>query len=361
MRDSITVELDGARDYPIFFGSDVLGDASLIAPYVGGQVFIVTNDVVANLYLDTLRESLPTGVRSDVFSMGEGERAKTIETYASILDALIEARHNRTTTVIALGGGVVGDVAGFVAATYQRGVGFIQIPTTLLAQVDSSVGGKTAVNHEGGKNLIGAFYQPRLVLADVATFRSLPEREYLAGVAEVIKYGVIADTEFFAWLEENVDALRERDETAVINAVRRSCEIKADFVRRDEREQGLRAHLNFGHTFGHAIEKLTDFDRWLHGEAVSIGMGMAMELSARLEQVPADATERVHSLLERAGLPTRADGLDTGAMIEAMGMDKKVVDGKTRFVVCEGIGSVRVIDEAPGDLVRASIASRVTL
>lgn len=359
MRESITVELDGTRDYEIVFGSDLLGDGSLIAPHLGGQVFIVTNDAVADLYLDTLRRSLPGGVRCDVFAMGEGERAKTIDTYAMILDAMIDARHNRTTTVVALGGGVVGDVAGFVAATYQRGVGFIQIPTTLLAQVDSSVGGKTAVNHEGGKNLIGAFYQPRLVLADVGTFRSLPEREYLAGVAEVIKYGVIADATFFVWLEENIEALREREEAVVINAVRRSCEIKADFVRRDEREQGLRAHLNFGHTFGHAIEKLTDFERWLHGEAVSIGMGMAMELSARLEQVPADAPRRVHSLLERAGLPTSADGLDAAEMVDAMGMDKKVVDGKTRFVVCEGIGSVRVIDEAPGDLVRAAIASRV--
>ena len=359
MRDSITVTLDGERDYPIFFGTDLLSDGTLIEPFVHGQVFIVTNDAVADLYLDRVRRGLPAAVQCDVYRMGEGETAKTLDTYSAILDALIAARHNRTTTVVALGGGVVGDVAGFVAATYQRGVGFVQIPTTLLAQVDSSVGGKTAVNHHGGKNLIGAFYQPQLVLADVATFRSLPEREFRAGVAEVVKYGVIADAAFFAWLEEHMDALCQRDETAVIHAVRRSCEIKADFVRRDEREQGLRAHLNFGHTFGHAIEKLTAYERWLHGEAVAIGMGMAMELSKRLEQAPATAAMRVQSLLERAGLPTGIENVELDDMIEAMGMDKKVVDGKTRFVVCDDIGSVRVIDNAPNDVVRAAIDAKV--
>ena len=264
--------LPGGRGYPILLGEGLLGAADSLAPYVSRQVLVVSNSTVANLYLDQLRPSLGSAAQVHCVEIGDGEQFKTLATYAAILDALIGARFHRNATVLALGGGVVGDVAGFAAATYQRGVALVQIPTTLLALVDSSVGGKTAVNHVAGKNLIGAFYQPRAVLADVATLRTLPMREYRAGLAEVVKYGVIADVEFFAWLEAHVDALMARDAAALLHVVRRCCQIKAAVVAADEREQGRRAILNFGHTFGHAIETLTGF-RYLHGEASGGGHG----------------------------------------------------------------------------------------
>ncbi len=353
--ERLEVPLAEGRGYPILLGEGILGTSGLLDPFVGSQALIVSNAAVADLYVDRLRAGLVAD-RVDLALIGDGERFKTLATYASILDTLVAKRHNRTTTVVALGGGVVGDVAGFAAATYQRGVGLVQVPTTLLALVDSSVGGKTAVNHAAGKNLIGAFYQPRAVIADVALLASLPEREFLAGLAEVIKYGVIADAEFFAWLEAHLDDLLGRDPASLVRAVRRSCEIKADVVAGDEREQGNRAILNFGHTFGHAIEALTRYETYLHGEAVAVGMTIAATLSARLGRLPVRDAERIRRLIECAGLPTAAPGLDPAAMIEAMGMDKKAVDGRIRLVLCDGLGRVSVTAQTPPSETLAAIA-----
>ncbi len=362
MNEQIDVALADGRRYPILLGDDLLGSAGLLDAFVGTQALIVTNAAVGRLYLDRVRRSLPDGVAADVVEIGDGERFKTLDTYGSIQNALIDKRHNRTTTVVALGGGVVGDVAGFAAATYQRGVGLVQIPTTLLAQVDSSVGGKTAVNHAAGKNLIGAFYQPKVVVADVGVLASLPAREFRAGLAEVIKYGVIADAGFFAWLESHIEDLVHRAPGCLVHAVRRSCEIKADVVADDEREQGRRAILNFGHTFGHALEAVTGYEHYLHGEAVAVGMGMAMELSARIGRSDATDAERVRTLIERSGLPVAPVDLRADTMLEAMGMDKKVVDGRLRLVVCDGIGRASVTsDVAPGvvrDVIVRGISER---
>ena len=287
----IRVDVDlGERGYPILIGSGVLGNSASIVPYVAGdQVAVITNETVAPLWLPTLMESLGRR-RVDVLQLPDGEAYKTLEQFGGVMDFLISKGHHRSTTVVALGGGVVGDVAGFAAATFQRGVALVQIPTTLLAQVDSSVGGKTAVNHPLGKNMIGAFYQPRAVIADTAVLATLPEREYRSGLAEVLKYGVIADSAFFAWLENNARPLLERDAPSVAYAVQRSCEIKADVVRRDERESGVRAILNFGHTFGHALEAVLGYGELLHGEAVAVGMVAAAELSDRLFGHQADRT-----------------------------------------------------------------------
>ena len=312
------------------------------------------------MYLDQLREGLQAD-RLDVVLIGDGERFKTLDTYAEILDALIEKRHNRTTTIVALGGGVVGDVAGFAAATYQRGVGLVQIPTTLLAQVDSSVGGKTAVNHVAGKNLIGAFYQPLAVIADVDVLETLPDREFRAGLAEVIKYGVIADAGFFDWLEIHIVDLLRRDPLSLVHAVRRSCEIKAAVVASDEREHGHRAILNFGHTFGHAVEALTGYERYLHGEAVAAGMVMAMDLSVRLGRTDAADGERLRALVECAGLPSAVPDLDANAMLETMGMDKKAVDGRIRLVLCDRLGRVSVTGETPPETILESIEDARTV
>ncbi len=354
--NQLDVTLPDGRAYPILFGDGLLGSEGLLEPFTGTQVLVVSNAAVAGLYLDRLRQSL-AAQQIDVVEIGDGERFKTLATYASILDALIGKRHNRTTTVIALGGGVVGDVAGFAAATYQRGVGLVQVPTTLLAQVDSSVGGKTAVNHPAGKNLIGAFHQPRAVLADVEVLATLPVREYRAGLAEVMKYGVIADADFLAWLEARFDGLLRRDPASLLYAVRRCCEIKSEVVAADEREQGRRAILNFGHTFGHAIEALTGYQRYLHGEAVAIGMAMAMDLSARLGSTDAHDVARLCTLLERAALPVGTTGIDPAAMLEAMAMDKKAIDGRIRLVLCDGIGSVSVTADAPRSMILQAIAS----
>lgn len=351
----LAVQLPDGRGYPIVLGSGLLGADGLLAPFVGTQVLVVSNATVADRYLDAVRAGLPAE-RVDVVLIGDGEQYKTLGTYATILDTLVERRHNRTTTVVALGGGVVGDVAGFAAATYQRGVGLVQIPTTLLAQVDSSVGGKTAVNHAAGKNLIGAFYQPRAVIADVDVLTTLPEREYRAGLAEVVKYGVIADADFFCWLEGSMDALLRREPAALTRAVRRSCEIKAEVVASDEREQGRRATLNFGHTFGHAIEAETGYTAYLHGEAVSIGMVIAAGLSGALGRIGAADAERLRRLLERAGLPIEVAGVDPSAMLRTMGMDKKAVDGRIRLVLCDRLGSVSVSADTPAGMILAAIA-----
>ena len=324
---SITVEL-GERSYPIVIGGGLLGGGLDLSAYVSGpDCLVVTNETVEPLYLEALTASL-TDKQVRAISLPDGEAYKTLETVEDILDTLVEGGANRDTTVIALGGGVVGDIAGFAAASYMRGVDFIQVPTTLLAQVDSSVGGKTGVNHAAGKNLIGAFHQPRAVLIDTVTLRTLPDRELRAGLAEVIKYGAIVDADFFAWLEANIDALLARDPQALAVAIRRSCELKAAIVAEDERESGRRAILNFGHTFGHAIERCQGYGEWLHGEAVAAGMVMAAQLSA----VDNALAERIGNLLERAGLPTRPPAIAGADLLAAMGMDKKVQQKRLRFV-----------------------------
>ena len=336
----ITVEL-GERSYPIVIGTDLLGGSyNLTAHLAGASCLIVTNDTVAPLYLEKLVADLD-GAKVESIELPDGEAYKTVETLSMVLDKLVAVRASRDTTVIALGGGVVGDIAGFAAACYMRGVGFVQVPTTLLAQVDSSVGGKTGVNHPLGKNLIGAFHQPRIVLIDTDTLVTLPDRELHAGLAEVIKYGAIADADFLAWLEQNMPALRARDAAALAYAVRRSCELKAEVVAEDEREAGRRAILNFGHTFGHAIERCQGYGDWLHGEAVAAGMVMAAELSG----IAANDIERLRRLIDGAGLPVRPPSIGARAMREAMGMDKKVLDDQLRFVLLSALGNAVVTSD----------------
>ncbi|MEZ5561009.1 MAG: 3-dehydroquinate synthase [Pseudomonadales bacterium] len=352
----------GDRSYPIHIGRGLLDRGDLLRPHLGGrQVAVITNETVAPLYLPRLLAALADVGQVDTFELPDGERFKTLHQYAAVMDFLLERRHNRSTTVIALGGGVVGDLAGFVAATFQRGVRFIQVPTTLLAQVDSSVGGKTAVNHPRGKNMIGAFYQPRCVLADIGVLDTLPEREFGAGLAEVVKYGVIRDAAFFDWLVTQANALVGRDDAALTQAVRRSCEIKAEVVAADERESDLRAILNFGHTFGHAIETLTGYQRYLHGEAVAVGMVMAADLSARQGLLGRGDARRVRTLLEALHLPVLPPALDTDAMLDAMGMDKKVVTGRLRLVLAEAIGRVLVTEDIDEVLLRETLRAGARL
>jgi len=334
---TVTVEL-GTRSYPIVIGSGLLGGGFDLKPYLAGSdCLIVSNETVAPLYLDKLKENLDGSVIESI-NLPDGEAFKTVDTATTVLDKLAGSAANRDTTVVALGGGVVGDIAGFAAACYMRGVAFIQVPTTLLAQVDSSVGGKTGVNHPQGKNLVGAFHQPRVVLIDTETLATLPDRELRAGIAEVIKHGAIADPEFFGWLEENMPALLARNPQALAHAVQRSCEIKADVVATDEREAGRRAILNFGHTFGHAIERCQGYGEWLHGEAVAAGMVMAAQLSG----LGSADVSRLQALIESAGLPGRPPPIGATAMLGAMGMDKKVLQNKMRFVLLNALGDAKV-------------------
>ena len=340
MNTTIEVEL-GDRSYPIVIGRGLLGGAFNLGEHLrGGDCLVVTNETVGPLYLDQLVANLD-GRDVDSIALPDGEAYKTLDTMRSILDRLVDSGANRDTTVVALGGGVVGDIAGFAAACYMRGVDFVQVPTTLLAQVDSSVGGKTGVNHEQGKNLVGAFHQPRIVLIDTDSLATLPDRELRAGLAEVIKYGAICDAEFFAWLEDNVGRLLDRDAEALAHAIRRSCELKAEVVAEDEREAGRRAILNFGHTFGHAIERCQGYGDWLHGEAVAAGMLMAARLSGILE---ADVG-RLRALVAAAGLPVEPPVIAPGDWMSAMGMDKKVQGKRLRFVLLDGIGASRVTSD----------------
>ncbi len=337
---TITVEL-GDRSYPIVIGSGLLGGGFDLSKHVAGNdCLIVSNETVAPLYLDKLLACV-SGISVETISLPDGEQFKTLDTVQSILDKLVESGANRDTTIIALGGGVVGDIAGFAAACYMRGVAFIQVPTTLLAQVDSSVGGKTGVNHPGGKNLVGAFHQPKLVLVDTDTLNTLPERELRAGIAEVIKYGAIADADFFAWLEDSMAKLLAKDAVALAHAVQRSCEIKAGVVAEDERETGRRAILNFGHTFGHAIERCQGYGDWLHGEAVAAGMVMAAEFG----ELEDSQRERLSNLVEAAGLPVSPPASIGAALREAMGMDKKVLQKQLRFVLLRKLGDAFVTSE----------------
>lgn len=354
MIERVNIEL-GERSYPILIGSGLLRDPALLQSLIKTRdILIVTNETIAPLYLEQVTATLGERRISSLI-LPDGEQYKTLDSYARILDALVQARMNRDAAVIALGGGVVGDMAGFAAASYQRGIDYIQVPTTLLAQVDSSVGGKTAVNHPQAKNMIGAFYQPRCVIADTATLATLPDREYRAGIAEVVKYGLIYDAAFFDWLESNADALAARTDTAVMHAIKRSCEIKAAVVGVDEREQGLRAILNLGHTFGHAIETATGYGTWLHGEAVAAGMVMAADMSARLGWLPATDLDRARRLLTRFGLPIEAPRIGAARGLELMGMDKKVLDRRLRLVLMRKLGQADIVGDYPADVLDATL------
>jgi 3-dehydroquinate synthase len=356
---TLRVEL-GERAYPIHIGERLLADASLVLPHLDlPRVAIVTNTTVAPLYLQQLSAALRAeGVEAISIVLEDGERYKNWATLNRIYDALLEQRCDRKTTLIALGGGVVGDLAGFAAATYMRGIPFVQVPTTLLAQVDSSIGGKTGINHPLGKNMIGAFYQPRLVLADTAVLATLPPRELSAGLAEVIKHGLIRDAAFVAWLEQNVEKLLACDAAALAHAVRRCCEIKAAVVAEDERETGVRALLNFGHTFGHAIESALGYGEWLHGEAVAAGMVMAAELSRRMGFIAQADLDRIVALLRRAKLPVAQPGIAPARLLELMAVDKKTEGGRLRFVLLDRIGAGSVRDQVPSELLLQALAAR---
>ena len=345
----------GERSYPILIGPGLLDDAATLRGAIAARnLLIVSTETVAPLYMARLQATL-SDRRVATLVLPDGEQFKTLDSMARILDALVVHRMNRDAAVIALGGGVIGDMAGFAAACYQRGIDYVQVPTTLLAQVDSSVGGKTAVNHAHGKNLIGAFHQPRCVVADIRTLATLPEREYRAGLAEVAKYGMICDPGFFDWLESIASALLARQDAEVIHAVRRSCEIKAQVVAADEREQALRAILNFGHTFGHAIETASGYGTWLHGEAVAAGMVIAADLSARLGWLSAADRERAVRLIEKFGLPIAAPRIGSDRARELMGMDKKVLDGRIRLVLLRSLGRADVVADYSSDALTATL------
>lgn len=351
----------GERSYPVLIGSGLLSQKHLLTAGIRGkQVAVVTNQTIAPLYLDSLCSQLGD---FDVVQivLPDGEEFKTLGTVELIFDELLKARHNRTTTLIALGGGVVGDMAGFAAACYQRGVDFIQVPTTLLSQVDSSVGGKTGVNHPLGKNMIGSFHQPKRVLIDIDSLSTLPDRELSAGLAEIIKYGLICDPEFYQWLQGNIEKLMARNAEALTFAIHRSCSDKADVVARDEREGGIRAILNLGHTFGHAIETHMGYGQWLHGEAVAAGMMMAADLSARLGGIKADDVGALKALLERALLPTAPpQGMQPQDFLELMAVDKKVLNSRLRLVLLQSIGQAVVTDEFDPDALARTLAVSCT-
>jgi 3-dehydroquinate synthase len=351
-----TLQVDvGHSRYPIAIGPGLLTNSDLLDAHIRGRdLLIVTNSIVARLYLAKLADGL-AGRRIAECILPDGEQHKTLQTAGWVFDALVAKKMNRDATVVALGGGVVGDVAGFAAASYQRGVGYVQIPTTLLAQVDSSVGGKTGVNHSGGKNLIGAFYQPQSVIADIDTLTTLPDRELRAGLAEVIKYGCVWDPLLFDWLENHIPALLARDVDALTYAIARSCEIKATVVAKDEREQNLRAILNFGHTFGHAIEAATAYETYLHGEAVGLGMLIAADLSQRLGLIESDTRARVRDNLARAGLPTEVPRIGAAKALELMQMDKKVLAGTVRLVLLEKLGRAILTADYPQGALHATL------
>ena len=362
LTETLHVALD-ERSYPIHIGPGLLARDDLLMPFIKQKkVLIVSNETVAPLYLERLVETLSgAGISVHPVILPDGERFKNWETLNLIFDGLLSERCERNTVLIALGGGVVGDMGGFAAACYQRGMPFIQVPTTLLSQVDSSVGGKTAINHPLGKNMIGAFYQPKLVLADISTLNTLPDRELKAGLAEVIKYGLIRDPEFFDWLEVNLEKLLVRDQSALVHAIRRSCANKAEVVAADERESGERALLNLGHTFGHAIETGMGYGEWLHGEAVAAGTLIAAELSCALGWIDMPTVARIERLFVRAGLPVIGPKLGVGRYLELMSHDKKVQDGKLRLVLLKGIGKAVVSDVASPEQVASAIQVRCTV
>jgi 3-dehydroquinate synthase len=352
-----TLHVDlGERAYPIYIGPGLLGDAEVYRRHLDSrQVMVVSNETVAPLYLDRVLKAL-SGFQVREVILPDGEQYKTLEVLNRIFDALLTHRYDRRCCLLALGGGVVGDMAGFAAACYQRGVSFMQLPTTLLAQVDSSVGGKTGVNHPLGKNMIGAFHQPLCVIADTDSLNTLPDRELSAGLAEVIKYGLIDDPGLFAWLEANMGPLCARDPEALAAAIERSCRDKAAVVSADEREAGRRALLNLGHTFGHAIETGVGYGEWLHGEAVAAGMCMAADLSRRLGWITEGDTRRILDLVARAGLPVAPPaGIGADRYLDLMAVDKKVLDGRLRLVLLKGIGEAIVTDGFPAAALRATL------
>lgn len=352
---TLTVDL-GERSYPIYIGAGILSQPDLLKRHLAGrQVAIVTNETIAPLYLQQIEQSL-SGYESVSVVLPDGESFKNWETLQLIFDGLLQARHDRKTTIVALGGGVVGDMAGFAAACYQRGVDFIQVPTTLLSQVDSSVGGKTGINHPLGKNMVGAFYQPNAVLIDTSVLNTLPARELSAGLAEVIKYGLICDLDFLGWLELHIDPLRALQPDALVQAIERSCAAKARVVGVDERESGLRAILNLGHTFGHAIETHMGYGEWLHGEAVAAGTAMALDMSARLGWISEAERDRGLRLLLRAGLPV-VPPLDMAPedFLQHMAVDKKVLDGRLRLVLLRKLGEAVITDDFPREVLNATL------
>lgn len=353
---SLKVNL-GERSYPICIGDNLLEQSELLTQHIpGNSALIVTNETVAPLYLDAVEKSL-SSIRFKTLVLPDGEEHKNLNVLNSIYDTLLENRLDRNTTLIALGGGVIGDITGFAAATYQRGVHLIQIPTTLLSQVDSSVGGKTAVNHPIGKNMIGAFYQPRAVIADTNTLNTLEERQLSSGLAEVIKYGLIRDISFLEWLESNIDKLIDRDPAALAYAIERSCRNKAEIVAADERESGQRALLNLGHTFGHAIETGMGYGVWLHGEAVASGMVMAARLSNKLGWISENDVTRVINLLERANLPiTAPEQMNADKFIELMSLDKKVSDGVLKLILYKSVGNAIITKDYTDAILRETIS-----
>ena len=360
-QSNILLNVDlGERSYPISIGPALLNDSALLARHVNGsKVAIVTNTTVAPLYLERIETGLrDAGKQVTSVVLPDGEEFKNWASLMQIFDQLLETKADRKTTLIALGGGVIGDLTGYAAASYMRGVDFIQVPTTLLSQVDSSVGGKTGINHPLGKNMIGAFYQPRAVIADTSTLETLPDRELSAGLAEVIKHGAIIDAAFFDWIEANIGKLVARDKGALAYAIARSCEIKAEVVRQDEREGGLRAILNFGHTFGHAIEAGLGYGVWLHGEAVGCGMVMAADLSHRMGLVDAATVVRLRNLVAAAGLPVKAPDLGTAQWLEAMEVDKKNEGGAIKFILLNPLGAPKITN-APQELLLATLAAHI--
>lgn len=350
-----TLQVDlGERSYPIYIGRNLF-DSDLLARHVDGrQVVLVSNDTVAPLYAQRVLDALGDHDLVTEVVLPDGEQHKTLQTLNTIFDRVLEAGHNRSTTLVAIGGGVVGDLTGFAAASYQRGVNFIQVPTTLLSQVDSSVGGKTGVNHHLGKNMIGAFYQPQAVLIDIDTLQTLPPREFAAGMAEVIKYGLICDAPFYDWLEAHLPQLQAREEAALAEAIERSCALKADVVAADEREGGLRAILNLGHTFGHAIETDQGYGEWLHGEAVAAGMVLALRLSVQRGAIEATEVERLRRMLSALGLPVDPPpSMDVERFRTLMARDKKVIDGRLRLILLAAIGRAEIVDDVTGEQLKA--------
>jgi 3-dehydroquinate synthase len=348
----------GKRSYPILAGPGLLASPATLSAHAGGsRLLVVTDDVVGPLWLPALEKGL-AGREFATCVLAGGEAQKTLGNVALIIDALVAARLNRDGMVLALGGGVVGDIAGFAAASYQRGIAIVQLPTTLLAMVDSSVGGKTGVNHPGGKNLIGAFHQPSAVIADTDTLSTLPERELRAGFTEIVKAALVADAAFFGWLEANAPRILAREPGPLAESIRRACAIKAAIVAGDERERGQRALLNLGHTFGHAIEAGAGFGSVLHGEAVAMGLVLAAELSARIGRLPAPDAARLRALLSAAGLPVDAPRIGRARMLELMAMDKKVKGGRIRLVLLDGIGRAAVADDYPREALEDLLAER---
>lgn len=349
----------GDRSYPIHIGTGLIDEAALYAPHVGGRTAaIVTNETVKPLYAARVEAALArAGAKALLITLPDGEEHKEWRTLDLIFSGLLRARADRRTVLVAVGGGVVGDMAGFAAATYQRGIAHLQVPTTLLAQVDSSVGGKTAINHPLGKNMVGAFHQPCAVIADTSTLASLPAREFAAGLAEVAKYGAIRDLPFLEWIETHADELLRRDPSALAYAIRRSCEIKAEIVAQDERESGVRALLNFGHTFGHAIESAAGYGKWLHGEAVAAGMALAARFSVRQGRLAPAKALRLVALLERLGLPVRAAGFPPDIWLEYMGRDKKNEDGRVTLILLDDLGRASVVKDAQAAELRSFLAA----